>query len=459
MLHEASAPRRDAARDPSLRLLLDSEWVAGTALAHSFLRSGRLLPTAEAAEKQRRTSEFFAGVTAGDHPAQGLDFDFLVGAFQALLSDDGVGGESEWWDRSRLWRLFFLARREEAEDGKALCFWDVSYDFAFALHAVGAAASGGGEEEEQKDDKKKKQYASAAAQRKQQQPVALLANQPRNHMLSQASAAAVLLSVPDALRRGLSKTGAAESSQLFPPPPAERVWATLLAIALLRRLRAHVLLCEPEEPHEVGVTLLDGALAWVRRAHGGRAAAEAAVRAAERAAEAQVSLWEERVLLEARGLREEARREEGRGEEEAVWSRQSALSAVWARVARSALLGCVTIASPCGIRQLCLALPACRSHENLRSHQFTLSSSPHRHETLQVFLCDVDETMPRHFKVVVLGTSLAAMLMVQLWFAYAVRKGTGGARCASAGRVRSIKEWAFPLRCRTLLVDCLVLRC
>lgn len=347
----AAAPASPAAAQQAvLWTLTDGEWVVSTALAHAFLRAGRLLPLPEAAQKQRRASEFFGALTAGDSPDQGLGFDALVDHFEALISGAaGLGGESEWWGRARLWRLYLTARRrpffpspaaDDTDDRRAsnaaaatsgaeatstMCFWDPTDDLAVALQAV--PAGGGG------SAPNTPAAAAGGGAAAYFEAVAGISPAGAGELLdaacpvSQASASAVLRSVPACLWLLPAVAVGAE--------PVERAWATLLAVALLRRLPSHLLLCEPVSPQDAGTTLLDASLAYVRTLHRGEGRAKAAAAEAARAAEAQVEQWDRRHALVAARLRDAVAHEAGGASSSGVGAAVSAI------LSRAALFGCV----------------------------------------------------------------------------------------------------------------------
>lgn len=53
---------------------------------------------------------------------------------------------------------------------------------------------------------------------------------------------------------------------------------------------------------------------------------------------------------------------------------------------------------------------------------FLLSPLLSRHQTLGIFFRDADETIPRHYSIIVIITSLLGLLTVDLWFVYVVRR-------------------------------------
>lgn len=362
--------------DPDRSATNDVELFVGTALVYAFIYTGKLMPFDETAYRQMKAAHFFRHITVNSH-----DFDSLVLKFKTLIQQTGIG-RADWWDCSRLWRIFLLSD----ERG----FWEPSDGLAIALQAVpgvspldiaqrpisrwlpflkreeyvreGAGGRGGSGTG---------RYAgSVAALRADTDP--LLASCP----FTEPSAAGILYTVPVELR----EIAAADASGLV---HAERVWATMLAMAHLRSGSEHFLAEEPAALDDTGFTLLDGGQDYVARLFDACPALFAQYKGLKEKAEAQVKVWSLRHEAVLERLRREDQRQNG-----FAWLRRDHYT--WSRVFSALTAG---------------------------------------HETLSVVLGAADEQLPKHQRFAVLVTALLTMLCVQLWCA-ARPASTAGAGAA-----------------------------
>ena len=234
----------------------ESARVTSSALMFALIWTRMLLPREEIAERQAAAAEHFSRerTSAGS-------FDALVARFKDLLAGGNLCVTEKWMDKARLWRIILLHNAEG--------YWDPTPGLAFALQATTAqpGASHGRPTLWQAMSRKLSAFISGEPDAKPDVEEDEGAGSPPGSPASPGSPG-----TPEALRDDplhFSMAGALASMphalRAATAEPAERVWVTLLCMALLEGMENCYIVngVASKEMEEEEVTMVDQAESWL----------------------------------------------------------------------------------------------------------------------------------------------------------------------------------------------------
>ena len=393
--------------------------MTATALMFAFLYVAHIAPDRKLAERQRATAEHYHG-----HRVLRHSFSDLVEMFKIMLAPGNLFAQKKWLERARLWRLILLQNEDgswDATDGVGLSllaqrtrpvpaprgaegdnfgglagditalvnFDEVGSDMADGEGGGDGAGAQGRTRADEEDEAAARQQDDEEGGDGDAPGVVVDAAGQKVHSvvvpgtgkrltfsdwrdpekvkmdcpLSGLDAAAIRWSVPTVLADLEASTGGAL--------PAARVWTTLLALVVLRRMR-ECFLCEAPDPSGAGGdhrTVVDYGMGYLDDLAASYPELDSALSALYASAEEFVAVWRLRHEVLVRHAK-------------AAWDENAQLRA---------------------------------TTDAHRSWGFFFNTLRRSHETFAAFLAPPTGKLQRWQRLLLLVTAIVAMLTVEIW--------------------------------------------